>query len=294
MKKYMDIVRLGHKSTTNVLNIGDEIIIQEKIDGANASFKLEDDKIKVFSRKTELNLENNLRGFYNYAITIDYNKLNNDYIYFGEWSCKHKITYPLESTNKFYLYDIYSISNEVYLPISIVKSEAQKLNLNLIPIFYEGEYISFEHLQSFIGKTELGGKKGEGIIVKNIKYNDKYGNQLFVKLVSDEFAEIQKQKLPKDPYKKLIAEQKFINTYLTSARVEKILHKLVDENIIDENYGLEDMSIILKSLGLKIYEDLIKEEIDYLPENYEQKNLRKAIGSKIPQIVKEIIKEKEK
>ena len=41
MKKYMDVVRLGHKTTEGVLNVGDKIVIQEKIDGANASFKKE-------------------------------------------------------------------------------------------------------------------------------------------------------------------------------------------------------------------------------------------------------------
>jgi hypothetical protein len=31
--------RLGHKTTLGVLNEGDHIVIQEKIDGANASFR---------------------------------------------------------------------------------------------------------------------------------------------------------------------------------------------------------------------------------------------------------------
>ena len=37
-KKYQDITRLGHKSTIGVLGEGDNIVIQEKLDGANASF----------------------------------------------------------------------------------------------------------------------------------------------------------------------------------------------------------------------------------------------------------------
>ena len=151
------------------------------------------------------------------------------------------------------------------------------------------DFISFEHLQSFVGNTALSGEKGEGVVVKNVKYVDRYGKQLFVKLVSQDFAEIQKQRLPKDPNKPLTIEQEFVNTYLTIARIEKMLHKLVDENIIDENYSIEDMGVILKSLGGRIYKDLMKEESDYLPENYEQQNLRKAIGSKLPKIVKELI-----
>lgn len=63
MKKYLDIVRLGHKATVGVLNEGDQIVIQEKLDGANASFKREGDTIVAFSRNTQLSPENNLRGF---------------------------------------------------------------------------------------------------------------------------------------------------------------------------------------------------------------------------------------
>ena len=55
---------------------------------------------------------------------------------------------------------------------------------------------------------------------------------------------------------------------------------------------IEDMRLILRNLGTRIYEDILKEESDSLPEGFEIQPLRKAIGSKIPQIVKEIIKEK--
>lgn len=45
-KKYHSIIRYGHKSTQDVLNKGDKIIIQEKIDGANASFAVIDGELK--------------------------------------------------------------------------------------------------------------------------------------------------------------------------------------------------------------------------------------------------------
>ena len=39
----------------------------------------------------------------------------------------------------------------------------------------------------------------------------------------------------------------------------------------------------------KDYEDILKEESESLPENYEVQLLRKAIGSKLPHIVKDIL-----
>ena len=49
------------------------------------------------------------------------------------------------------------------------------------------------------------------------------------------------------------------------------------------------MGTILKNLNVRLYDDLLKEESDYLPADYEDKLLRKAIGGKLPKIVKQIL-----
>lgn len=288
MKKYMDVVRLGHKTTIGVLNEGDDIVIQEKLDGANASFKLDDGKIAAFSRNTKLSPENNLRGFYEWTQTLDPSKLLDGVIYYGEWLVKHKLDYGTNA-NQFYLFDIYNEFLHEYDSFTMVKDEAKRLNLNLIPLFYEGKYQSFEHLQSFVGKSELG-VEGEGVVVKNVSYKDNYGHQCFVKLVSDSFREVQKQKAPKDPNFQSV-EMTFVNECLTKARVEKLLHKLVDEQILDENFGIEDMGTILKNLGNRVYDDIMKEEADSLA-TYEEKDIRKCIGKKLPVIIKSLLNER--
>ncbi|MWV44837.1 hypothetical protein GRF59_14545 [Paenibacillus sp. HJL G12] len=290
MNKYMDIVRLGHKTTVGVLNEGDHIVIQEKLDGANASFKREGNDIIAFSRNTQLSSENNLRGFYEWTQTLDATNLLEGVIYFGEWLVKHKLDYG-NNMNQFYLFDIYNEYSQDYEKFSIVKFESVRLNLNLIPVFYEGEYKSFEHLESFIGKTELGVNEGEGIVVKNINYQDRYGKQLFVKLVSDSFREVQKQKAPKDP-NYTSEEQAAVKSVLTKARVEKMIYKLVDENVLDERFGIEDMGTILKQLGNRLYDDIVKEEYEAI-KNYEEKEVRRVIGKSLPPIVKSVIQEKE-
>lgn len=284
MKKYMSVVRLGHRSTVNVLNVGDEIIVQEKLDGANASFKEDNCAVAAFSRNNKLDISNSLRGFYDFARKLDADSLHPDYIYFGEWLVRHKLDYG-ENEKQFYLYDIYDTKREEYREFELVESEAARLNLNLIPILYRGPYISFEHLQQFVGKSMLG-EVGEGVVVKNIKYRDRFGNQLFVKLVSDAFREMQQQKAPKDPKAKT-GEFEFIETFLTRPRVEKLLHKLVDEGILQEDFGLEDMGLILRHLGNRSYEDLMKEESTAL-----ERILRQKIGRKLPIEVKAIINEK--
>lgn len=289
MKKYMDIVRLGHRSTIGVLNEGDDIVIQEKLDGANASFKIDNGIVVAFSRNTQLSPENNLRGFYEWTQTLDPTKLLSGVIYFGEWLVKHKLSYG-DNEHKFYLYDIYNEHLQEYVNFSMVKDESHRLNINLIPLFYEGKYQSFEHLQSFIGKSILGAE-GEGIVVKNVNYINRFGSQCFVKLVSDDFREVQKQKAPKDPNFQSV-EMTFVNECMTKARVEKLLHKLVDEGVLEEGFGVEDMGLILKHLGGRVFEDIMKEESDSL-DTYEEKDIRKCIGKKLPLVVKQILNESE-
>ena len=282
MKKYMKIVRHGKSGTHLTLETGGEIVIQEKLDGANASFRLDkDDNVVAFSRNQQLDEHNTLRGFHNFTQGLDAGNLGVQAIYFGEWLVRHKLDYG-ENEQQFYLYDIYHTEAEEYLPFHLVKAEAKRLGLNLIPTFYEGRFQSMEHIQSFVGKSKLG-EIGEGVVVKNTSYTDKHGNQQFTKIVSDEFAEKAKVK------KQTIRSSKdsldeFIDTFMTDARVEKILNKLVDEDVLEEDYGIEDMGVILKNSASRIYEDIIEEELDTL-----LKKLKGKVGKRYPVMVKQVL-----
>lgn len=292
----MDVVRLGHRSTVGVLNEGDNIVIQEKIDGANASFTGGEGNTRCFSRNKELDEENTLGGFYQFANSLNDDELIPGYLYFGEWLNPYKVRYE-NYEKQFFLFDIYDLNREQYLPFSFVKGEASRLNLNLVPVFYEGVYQGFDHLQQFVGITNLGGKlgevtTGEGIVVKKVSYLDRFGKQQFVKLVTDSFREVQQQKAPKDPSKKT-EEQVFVDNCMTKARVEKLIHKLVDEGILNEKFDITDMQVILQNLGGRIYDDMLKEESEMLPKEFEEKQIRKAIGRGLAVIVKEILRERE-
>lgn len=290
MKKYMSVVRLGHKTTENVLQPGDPIIIQEKLDGANGSFKLEEGEILAFSRNERLTEQNNLQGFYEWTQTLDANQLRSDVVYFGEWLTKHKINYG-DLTKQFFLFDLYDVEKEKYIHFTEVKKEAERLKLNLIPVFYEGEYQSLEHLESFIGQTALGVKKGEGIVVKNVDYQDVYGKQLFVKLVIDAFKEVQRIKKPRDPNVQS-AEIEAVQSVLTRARVEKWIYKLIDEGALQANFVMQDMAMILKQITSRIVDDIMQEEGEQIA-SFDLKEIRKIIGKHLPLLVKEVIETKE-
>lgn len=289
MKRYHSIVRHGKSGTHLTVEEGAQIVIQEKLDGANASFKKENGMIRVFSRNQELDQHNTLRGFYNWVMeNINPEDLLPKMIYFGEWLVMHKTNYGEENMNQFYLFDVYNEMAEEYSSFDDVQGEAEALRIKHVPIHYIGEVKDFAHMESFVGKSLLNPEvDAEGVVVKNVDFVSKHGGQVFTKIVSKQYAEKQPQKLPKAPMPPS-EERKFVDTFLTEARVEKQLHKLVDEGIVDE-LAVENMGVILRNTGNAIYQDMIDEEVDELPMEFDEKSIKKAIGKVLPTYVKNIL-----
>lgn len=142
MKNYAKIERLKQFNCESVVN-GDYIVIQEKIDGSNASFEYDGgaDCIRAYSRRKELNCSETLQGFYGYTQSLDKLALNKNFLYFGEWLVKHTVVYPDEKYKQFYCFDIYDKANDIWLPQEQVTEVANKLNLHLVPTFYTGVFV---------------------------------------------------------------------------------------------------------------------------------------------------------
>lgn len=298
VKKYIDIVRYGKSNTKEVLKVGDYISISEKIDGANAQFSVSEE-LEIFcqSRRQKLDKDNNLRGFYQWVqnnMEPKRNLLNPNYRYYGEWLVSHKIKYKEEYYDNFYLFSIWDEEKQEYLSDDIVKYEANKLGISTVPYLYEGKFISFEHLMSFVGKSQmtLEENDGEGIVVKNANYKNRNGEQCFVKLVTEKFTEIKKQRPPKNP--NVDSEKcEIIKSVLTKPRVDKMMYKLIDEGLLKkEDFCIEQMGKLLRLLGSRIKEDILKEEYEIV-KTLEEKEFGKFVGKTLPLVVKEVLKDYE-
>lgn len=295
-KEYTDIIRFGKSGTTQAIQEGTHISITEKLDGANASFTYDEEAtngVQAFSRKQVLNEESSLSGFYQWVQTniapIKENLVKN-YRYYGEWLVKHSVVYKEEFYRNFYLFSIWDEEKEEYLSDDIVKQEAERLGLKTVPYLYEGAFVSLEHIMGFVGKSKitLEPNKGEGVVVKDATYKNRYGRQLFVKFIALEFSEVKKQKVHRVDTELLISLQK-IDMVVTKNRTKKMLFKLVDEGIIPSDYSLKrDMGTILKEMNIVIYNDIMKEESDEL-EGLDEKAIRKRISKIIPLQVREIL-----
>lgn len=298
IKKYTDVVRYGNSATRGVLNVGDIISISEKLDGANASFTRDDDNflgVTCYSRRMTLTPENTLHGFYQWVrenISQNKEKLIPNYRYYGEWMTPHKVKYKEEHKKTFKLFSIWDDESGQYLADWIVRMEADRLGLDTVEYFYFGEFISYEHLMSFVGKSNMTEvpDTGEGIVVKNVSYFNREGKQVFVKLVSEAFAEVMKQKPPKNPnmYER---ENAIIKSVLTKARVDKMMHKLVDENEISrDDFDISKMGVLIKLLAPRIIEDIYKEESEIISQ-VEESIVKKSVGRILPLTIKEVLKD---
>lgn len=272
-KKFMDIERLK-PTFSDGFNKGDYIVVQEKIDGANAAIRYdaETDTIVAQSRKNILSFSNTLRGFYEWTQTLNKElikiTLGNNLCLFCEWLVKHTVPYPDDKYNHAYCYDVYDTDKGIYLPQDKVKEIVNTLGLTYVPVFYEGEFTSWDGCLSYVGKTELGGEYGEGIVVKNMTRLNDPNNRLpfYTKIVGELFCESKGHKEVKvvDPatLKAKEENQALAETIVTEARVRKLINKFVDEGILPEDWSNKEMPIIAKNLTKAVYEDCVKEEND--------------------------------
>lgn len=275
-KKFMDIQRLKDQFVDG-FRPGDMIVVQEKIDGSNAAtrYDAETGTMVTFSRKKTLDQYNTLNGFYNYIQTLnvdDYKEFP-QYVIFGEWTgARNAIIYNKESTNKWYVFDIYNVEKEQYLPQEYVKEFAEEHDLIYVNTYYVGPFISWEHTMSFMGTSAYGDTQ-EGIVVKNqTRLNDQSERLPFVvKIVGEKFQEIKKSnhiRKIEDPQKLQERQNAMTLTesIVTMRRVEKELYKMRDEGILPLDWSESDMTKVARELPSRVYADCVKEEPEIVNE----------------------------
>ena len=281
MKKYLDIERCKQKYA-ETFNVGEDIVIQEKIDGSNASIRYDEESgtLKAFSRRLELNADNTLNGFWDYVQTLNLDTfkeiLSSRYIVFGEWmGAKHAIKYPENVYGKFWMFDVWDTQTEQYLPYEETRSFYDKLiacgneenKFNFVPVFYIGKFESWEKTSELVGRTEVGAEPtGEGIVIKRQNCLDSKSSRLpfYVKIVSEQFSEVHKSKKQKAIDPEAIAKKEanlaLAATIVTPQRVQKMIYKFIEDGLLPQDWDEHNLKDISKILPNAIYKDCVKEE----------------------------------
>lgn len=281
MKKYLDIERCKQKYA-ETFNVGEDIVIQEKIDGSNASIRYDEESgtLKAFSRRLELSADNTLNGFWDYVQTLNLDTfkeiLGSRYIVFGEWmGAKHAIKYPENVYGKFWMFDVWDTQTEQYLPYEETRSFYDKLiacgnednKFNFVPVFYIGKFESWEKTSELVGRTEVGAEPtGEGIVIKRQNCLDSKSSRLpfYVKIVSEQFSEVHKSKKQRVIDPEAIAKKEanlaLAATIVTPQRVQKMIYKFIEDGLLPQDWDEHNLKDISKILPNAIYKDCVKEE----------------------------------
>lgn len=265
--KYQHIEKFGTDETLNI-EMG-TCYLFPKIDGTNASVWIEDGVIKAGSRRRQLDLENDNADFYawilkqenikNFLIKYPHLRL------YGEWLVPHSLkTYREDAWRNFYVFDVCEVTEDEDKPLKYYKYEDYKTLLEEFSI----EYIppiriikngSYEDFVKVLGANnyliEDGQGTGEGIVIKNYQYENKYGRQTWAKIVTSEFKEKHHKEMGAPIVDgKMLVEDQIINEHCTEALITKTFEKIKVEN---DGWSSK---YIPQLLG-RVWHDLINEEI---------------------------------
>ena len=292
-KKYTKIKALGTEETDEIFD--GLCVVQEKIDGGNFSFFVEDNELIVASRNMVMTGKIDYKGWKAIPVVTEaFEKclklFNPSYLYIGESLQKHTISY--DSIPGFVGYDIWNEDTESFLNWKDSKKEFESLGLEFIHVHFErnGSEITTEELEKCIKHSLYKEGDAEGIVIKNYSKLNKYSNPLFAKIVTDDFKEKNRAvfKGTNQPPKEDNSTILIASTYSTEARIEKTIHKLVDEG-----HKL-DMSMI-PVLFNTVAEDIFEEnavEIYHTFDKIDFKHLRGIVAKKCIPVLKKVLLER--
>lgn len=295
-------IKMIDLSSSKFLKLGDNIQISEKIDGANCYLqRLDFNEFVACSRKTITCEKNHNQGFYFWALD-NFKKIPKKYYnlrFYGEWLAPHHCVYPIEKYAKFYIFDI--MDNGKYLYQKDVRNICNEIGLDYVPIFYEGPFIGYEHIMSFVGKTLLGGEKGEGIVIKNQTKLNKAGVISHVKIVSEEFQETNPLRKEiktvdlnslKDSLEKYNLIKKEIESIFTFNRLRKIYLNLINlKNIpVDWKKYPQYIKYVNKTIYSEMLKDIKSEEFEKYNEIISLKNGKKIFLEISKELIEDYLK----
>ena len=76
---------------------------------------------------------------------------------------------------------------------------------------------------------------------------------------------------------------------VTEARVRKEIHKMIDEGMLPETLQPQDMKIVAQNLPKRIYDDVVKEELDYISNTIGNQYFGKSINAITMNLAKKIV-----
>lgn len=292
-KGYLHIERFGNTEVEGI-ELG-EVYIFPKLDGTNASVWTDRAGCFSGSRTRELSLESDNAGFCAYILNdVEKDGLISSFMkayprlrLYGEWLVPHTFKgYREEAWRRFWIFDVYNDETEQYLPYKTYQPLLEAAGLDYIPplaIVRNGDYGKFmEFLDKNLFMCPDGGTPGEGVVIKNYDYYNKFNRQAFAKIIRQEFKDQHHRVMGAPEINTgLMNEERILDKALTQALVDKTYAKIVNEK---DGWS----SRYIPELFGRCYYDIVREELwDSLKEiNYGTVNFKTLKALMIQRIKK--------
>lgn len=259
--KYQHIMKLGTDEVDGILD--GTVYLFYKIDGTNSQVFLKDDgSLGYGSRNREITPQNDNAGF---ASAMEGDKdLKGELLsifrehptwtVYGEWLVPHTLkTYSGDSWKKFYVFDVLDQSTGRYLTYeeySAVFAGNKCDRLRVIPLMEKLESPTPKDIEDRLQKTGVflcAAGLGEGIVIKNYDFVNKYGRRTWAKMLTEDFLGKKKDlrstnKEIKDGTIEHATEHAIINKYLTDEHIAKEYSKICEkygEAVMDPRHTFE-------------------------------------------------------
>lgn len=247
-KKFTHVERLGKEETEGILN--GTCFFSPKLDGTNALAWCQNGEVHAGSRTREITIEKDNAGFCRWLHSEDEEavalremlKTNVHLIVYGEFGVGRVANmkdYDEQAKDKLWIFDMFDTIQQEYVHPRIVRQVCEGCGLTNWHVPYvQYENPSMEDVINFAERNHFlrthAETPGEGVVIRNPDFRNKWGNYVIAKVVRDEF--LQSKSKPKDKLssKRVGSEQEIINHYVTDAELAKAKAKITLALGLDE------------------------------------------------------------
>lgn len=260
--KYMHLERYGNEEVDGIEQ--GTTYVFPKLDGTNAQVWLnEDDTIGAGSRNRVLSIDNDDAGFMNWVVEQDnlkeffgaYPDLN----LYGEWLVPHSLkTYRDDAWRKFYIFDIYNRKTEQFFSYESMKQVLDNFNLEYLAPIAIIKNGNREHYEKCLDKSVFlikdGMGVGGGIVIKNYEWQNKFGNTVWAKMITNQFKEIHHREMGAPIIGGETLEEKIVDEYVDAHLIDKVVAKIKND---EGGWTSKHIPQLLQT----VFYDLINEEL---------------------------------
>lgn len=259
-KKYIHLERYGNEEVEGI----DAGIVYTfpKLDGTNGQMWWDSKEgLQAGSRNRVLSVDNDNAGFYNAALSDDrYQEFFKSYPrirLIGEWLVPHTLkTYRDDAWRKFYVFDVQDQEGSFH-HYDTYKIALDKFGIDYLAPLAILKNPSYEQIQGVLDRNVFlikdGQGVGEGIVLKNYDFTNKFGRVCWAKVITNYFKEQHHKEMGAPVINGDLVEERVVEEFVDEHLVNKVISKITNE------HGGWSSKHIGQLLGVVWY-DLITEE----------------------------------